>query len=253
MTRIWLLAIVCVAAAPLLRGDDTARTPVLVELFTSEGCSSCPPADDLLSRLARTQPVAGAQVIPLGLHVDYWDALGWKDPLSSGDATRRQQNYAASLGNADVYTPQMVVDGRDAFVGSDERLARDAIQRAAARPHARLAVRAVPDGSAISIALDVTALPPDAAKEGVDAFAAIVEDGITTIVKRGENGGRTLHHDAGVRRLLTLSRKNDAAFAASAIRLADGWTPSRLAVVAFLAGRKTRHIWGVASTPLAAR
>jgi hypothetical protein len=244
-----LLATMLVAMVSPSRAADEA-TPVLVELFTSEGCSSCPPADELLSRLAHDGSIRGIRIVPIGWHVDYWDALGWKDPLSSADATKRQQTYAAALGLADVYTPQMIVDGRDAFVGSDERLARQAIQRAAARPHARLAVRVAADGGAYSIAVELASIPADA-REPLDAFAAIVEDGLTSVVRRGENGGRTLHHDAGLRRLVALSRKNDASYAASGIRLQDGWNVTRLTVVALVQGRKTRAIWGAASAPLA--
>ena len=127
------------AVALLLTGQSTVPgpVPVVVELFTSEGCSSCPPADHLLSALAQGQPVPGVHVIPLGMHVTYWDQLGWKDPLSLKLATERQQSYGRIFGEDRVYTPQAVIDGRDEVVGSDEGGVTRAIEKAARQPHAR--------------------------------------------------------------------------------------------------------------------
>src|SRR6266478_5595666 len=115
------------------RTPGAARTPVVVELFTSEGCSSCPPADALLARLAE-EPLAGnVQLIALEEHVDYWNDLGWADPFSSRDWTSRQNVYSGALGNGNPYTPQMVVDGTVEFVGSHGRKARQAILEAAGK------------------------------------------------------------------------------------------------------------------------
>src|SRR6202165_4753351 len=109
-------------------------TPALVELFTSEGCSSCPPADALLMRLGRTQPVREADVIVLEEHVDYWDRLGWKGPVSSGAATATQRESGEGVGDRQVYTTPMVVDGRAEFVGALEGQALQAVRAAGAAP-----------------------------------------------------------------------------------------------------------------------
>src|SRR5437879_11342731 len=112
---------------------ETTRTPVVVELFTSEGCSSCPPADALLARLDGAQLNGNVQLIALEEHVDYWNDLGWTDPFSSRDWTSRQHVYAGALRNGNPYTPQMVVDGTAEFVGNHSLKAREAIVRAASK------------------------------------------------------------------------------------------------------------------------
>src|SRR3954467_8158339 len=112
--RARLLLLVTIATAmPHVARMQTPRVPVVLELFTSEGCSSCPPADALLSRLAQDQPIAGVQIIPIGMHVTYWDQLGWKDPASLSLATERQQAFGREWGTDRIYTPQAVIDGHD--------------------------------------------------------------------------------------------------------------------------------------------
>src|SRR5215831_14975386 len=135
MRRILQVAVVIALSAASPSPQAAPPVPILVELFTSEGCSDCPPADAVLERLIATQPVVGADVNGLGQHVDYWDELGWKDRFSSAALTNRQRVYGASFALESVYTPQMIVDGRAQFVGSDARAATRAIERAIAAPH----------------------------------------------------------------------------------------------------------------------
>src|SRR5262245_33770376 len=137
-----------------------ATTPVLVELFTSEGCSDCPPADTVLQKLIDASPVAGAQVIGLGQHVDYWDRLGWKDRFSSAALTDRQRAYANRFANESIYTPQMVVDGRAEFVGSDASAARKAIERTLKAQHGVVSIDVGPlAGDRLPVAVVIRDLP----------------------------------------------------------------------------------------------
>src|SRR5215471_9636334 len=172
------------------------RQAVLVELFTSEGCSSCPPADALLERLDRSQPIPGAQIVVLSEHVDYWNHIGWADPYSSPAFSARQEQYAQRFRIQGPYTPQMVVDGRSEFVGSDARAAESAIRSATKYPKA--AIRISEDGSAVII--DVGSLPAGTARKAA-VFAAYAADSGTQDVLRGENKGRKLHHVAIVKEL----------------------------------------------------
>jgi len=223
------------------RQASPARVPVVVELFTSEGCSSCPPADAVLSKLANEQPVPGAQIIPLGMHVTYWDELGWKDAASLPAATSRQQDYGRVFGEDRVYTPQAVVDGREELVGSSEAGVKRAVAAAASRPHARVSLAAAlarPD--TIVARVDVTDVPPDV-KEKLRTLVLVTEDGLSSTVKRGENGGRTLHHDAVVRRI------------SSTVEIAgipQAWRRDRLRVVALVQGEKSQRIYGAATTAI---
>src|SRR5207244_1098357 len=166
-----------------------AALPILVELFTSEGCSSCPPADAVLARLHQKQPVPGVQLLVLSEHVDYWNNLGWKDPFSDAIFTERQSLYGSR-----IYTPQVVVDGRIDVLGSDEEGISRAARGAASEPHGTLrSVRSVHN-----VQISVARLPPHGPAQ---VIVAAVEDGLVSKVAKGENEGRTLAHTAVVRSL----------------------------------------------------
>lgn len=186
-----------ILTAGLHAADMEKRAPVLAELFTSEGCSSCPPADALLMKLDAAQPVAGVQIIVLSEHVDYWNAQGWTDPYSSAQFTQRQANYARLM-VAESFTPQLVIDGRTAFVGSDAKEILPSIAKAASRPKIPVRISsATRDGNEAVIGIDA-----DALKSGkAEVWVALADDRDQSNVRNGENSGRTLTHVAVVRSL----------------------------------------------------
>ena len=228
---------------------DAASTPVLVELFTSEGCSSCPPADALLTRLGRTQPVHGADIIALEEHVDYWDSLGWKDPFSSEAATARQNEYGQAFGGRQVYTPQMVVDGRTEFVGSSDMDALRAIRLASKepKPAVQLSWEA---GETLSIHIDP--LGGAAHKDGQQLILVVAENMLHSMVKRGENSGRALEHNGVVRQLIPVGKMEAAPAGFSskvAVHLDHEWNRANLRAVVFVQERSSRHVLAAASIP----
>jgi hypothetical protein len=225
------------------------RVPVLVELFTSEGCSSCPPADAFLESLLREQPVARAQIIPVGLHVDYFNNQGWKDAFSSPIFTARQRSYSPVFGDDNLYTPQIVVDGRDLIAGTARDQASRLIESAAARVHLPVSVtaRLVADKTRLTIDLPAAL----AQTEKIQLFAAITEDGLSSVVTRGENNGRTLHHVAVARTVQGLDSLSAAnSVIEKQLAVAKGWNPSGLKAVVWLQGAKSRQVYGAATAPI---
>jgi hypothetical protein len=237
-------------ALPLLIATATPRTPVLVELFTSEGCSSCPPADAALAGLARTQPVKGAEIIALGFHVTYWDYLGWKDPYASPEHDARQRRYALDGDDNRIYTPQMVVDGERSFVGNDDE-ARAQAATAAKRPKVPLRLTTRLEGNAVVVTVRMDTAPA----KGLELWAVLAEDGLSSEVKRGENAGRKLAHAAVVRTLATLPapKATDGGFVSEArLKLGSGWKREHLRAVAVLQA-PGGAVRGVATVALAQR
>jgi len=247
---------VALVLASISLSAQNARTPVLVELFTSEGCSSCPPADAVLMQLDKAQPVPGAEVIILSQHVDYWNQLGWMDPFSSSDFSRRQQAYSDSMAGNGPYTPQMIVDGRTEFNGSDSGKAQRAIAAAARNPKASIKLTLSPAGEGSPhVQIYINGLDAAAifAKESgkADVMLAITENGLQSSVTRGENAGRTMPHSGVVRRLSTVGTTTRFGFSADQVISIDkSWKRENLRVVVFVQERGTRRVLGAAATGL---
>jgi hypothetical protein len=241
------------AAAPRLaaaQSADPARRPVLVELFTSEGCSSCPPADDLLTRLDTEQFVPGAQAIVLSEHVTYWNREGWIDPFSLDDVTERQQVYGEQFGINSVYTPQAVIDGAAQVEGADGPGLIQAIRKAAATPTVDLAIGdAELSGAAVHFKAQVAA-GASAQASGGKLMAALAVDTAQVSVKSGENAGHTLRHVAVVRSIRDMG-KGSLDGRALALKLPGQTPPGPLRLVVFVTDRHSGHVIGVAEHTIA--
>ena len=234
------------------------RNPVVVELFTSEGCSSCPPADTLLQKLAEHQSLPGADVIALEEHVDYWNHDGWNDPYSSADWTQRQLNYGA-LFKTEAYTPQMVVDGQSQFVGSSARDASSAIQKAASSPKTDVAITGTPDASGPQrFTVSVGKLVGDTPGDTAEVWMAVTEDGLRSSVNRGENAGHVLAHVATLRSLSKIgaaaaSGTSPSFTGAPPVKFDSHWNREKLSIVVFVQEKRSRKILGAASTTITPR
>lgn len=272
-TMAWSVAVVAMALAawgPRVTGARAvsdaphpagAPVPILVELFTSEGCSSCPPADTLLTRLAAEKTIGGAEIVALAFHVDYWDRLGWKDRFSSAAFTDRQNRYASAWKSDRVYTPQAVVDGRIEFVGTDVKRALEALHTSAAQPHASVTL-ALADGDVASqrrlrVAID----PPPHGGPGAaagralsgDVLLAVAEDGLASEVTAGENARQRLTHTGVVRSLTRIGRVANGAplrLDSVPVPIDAAWASGRLRAVVFIQNERTREIHGTGQLAL---
>jgi hypothetical protein len=259
LVAVSIFTFVAAVGAMLLGLDKTAGdnakavanpTPVVVELFTSEGCSSCPPADALLVKLTERQPLDKKHIIALEEHVDYWDQLGWRDPFSSAEWTGRQESYAATFGHGSVYTPQMVVDGRAAFVGSREWEARRVIEGMAGKAKTEVRVTPAETGKdKTQLKVHVGKLTGMTVDDIAEVLLAITETGLHSTVTRGENAGEDLHHAAVVRTLRKIGVANakdpETAFeGAASVSFDRTWKRDNLRVVVFVQEKKSRKILG---------
>jgi hypothetical protein len=221
----------------------SAQNPVVVELFTSEGCSSCPPADALLVQLSQQKPADGTQVILLGEHVDYWNYIGWTDRFSAKQFSDRQSDYARAL-HAQVYTPQMVIDGHTQFVGNDAGQVRSSI--AAAAKDAKPAQVSLAWEGNNRLRVSVTSSQPLKGK----VLLAVTEDGLSTSVAKGENDGKTLHHAAVVRELHDIGEVKAGVFEKTVeVRRQGSWNAANLKVAVLVQDAKTDRIVGAGLVP----
>jgi hypothetical protein len=243
-------AFLCLIALVLITYPFTSvagenAPPVIVELFTSEACSSCPPADALLTKLRQKHVVNGAEILALSEHVDYFNHSGWTDRFSSSLFTERQNAYAKRFHLSGPYTPQIVIDGRLEAVGSDEAAVEKQISLAAHSPK----MASVSLNWSAQNTLHVTVA--NASREPSAVLLAITEDGLTTSVGGGENGGRILRHSGVVRELRQLGFTSGGTFSATeTIVPKDSWKRVDLQIVVFVQKSRGVEIVGAAALGL---
>ena len=243
-------------ATPRTAATNTGRKPVVVELFTSEGCSDCPPAEALALKLEQ-QPIPGAGVIVLEEHVDYWNHQGWIDAFSSMEWTERQRVYVGRV-NSSPYSPEMVVDGQSQFVGSNGRAAAMAIEKAARGPETSVTVAGgkMDAKDSEDFTVSVGKLEGNVANDQAEVWLAVVEDWLHSSVTGGENAGHVLYHAAVVRSLhkigVAAAKGDAAAFTGDTrVKFKSSWKRENLHVVVFVQEKKSLAILGAASTKVA--
>lgn len=189
----------------LMAASALAQKAVLVELFTSEGCSSCPPADALLKQVNGTQTSGGQLVVGISEHVTYWNQLGWSDPFSSSVYTERQNAYSERFHLEGVYTPQMVINGAEQIVGSDRAGLLRAVQKEdEERPRISLRIVSLSvAGSTLTVNFSTSG---DLPAQGADLIAVLADDSDRSSVLHGENSGRTLAHVSVARSISRVAR-----------------------------------------------
>lgn len=217
------------------------KTPVLVELYTSEGCSSCPPADRALATLQKDQPNPSAEIITLAFHVDYWNYLGWQDKFSSPMFSQRQQFYARQFKLGSSYTPQMVVDGSYEFVGSNIGKAKQFISEAVKNTKAKIEL----ERNEENLKVKISEIPKHT---DATVYLAIAEDNLASNVKKGENSGVKLEHISVVRELKllgSLPAVSQNFKVEHSLQLQPDWKRENLKLVVFIQEIQSRKIIGV--------
>ena len=243
-----LLVILCVAIGNYGRVPDTATPPVLVELFTSEGCSSCPPADEFLEQMDAAQPVPGVQLIVLSEHVDYWNHDGWQDPYSSAVLTERQGGYVRSLRLNTAYTPQFIVDGAIELKGSGPELTQTLLKASAApKVPVRISSLRVETGSQALLRAHID-VDGTSQKHSAEIFVVVALDHAESQVLRGENTGRHLTHVAVAQEFIKVGKleKQKAFNQDFQVKLKPGTDPANIRIIAFVQEPALGKILGTA-------
>ena len=245
-----LLSIVTATFCPSLAANqpanppDQTRVPILLELFTSEGCSSCPPVDEFVRRMDETQPVDGVQVIVLSEHVDYWDQDGWKDKYSSAQFTERQNGYVHALNLQTAYTPQMIVDGNIVLKGSSSDI-EQAFAKELKVP--KIPVRIASAKIETPLQLTVRVEAEAAEKHGGTIWVAVALDHAASQVSAGENSGKQLQHVAVVQELRKVGKldKGKSFSQDVTLKLKPDTDPKNLRIIAFVQESNEGKVLGV--------
>jgi len=220
------------------------KTPkvAIIELFTSEGCSSCPSADAVLSRLKREQPVNGVKIIPLSESVPYWDYIGWKDPYAKESFTARQKEYCQKLASDSLYTPQAVINGKAQTTGSNYSEILRLVGATSAATDIAIDGNLEGYGNRLKLTARLQ-LPTKADRSNLKLEAFVVEDNLTSNVTRGENAGAKISHDNVVRDLLSLEQITaDNQVFIKTINMQPGWNPKNLSIVITVQDKTTKAI-----------
>ncbi len=240
------LAIVAFKADKISDNNKAAKGFAVVELFTSEGCSSCPPADALIARLQKES--AGKPIYILAFHVDYWNRLGWKDVFSDASYSQRQQQYSKWLNSSEVYTPQAIVNGRTEFVGSEENTLRSALKTGlmAGAKNGIVLNNLKSSGDKINLQYQT-----EGETNNSSLVIALIEKNATTKVGRGENAGRSLSHVQIVRKLQSVMLRNNPSGSVS-IAIPVGFNAESFEAIAFIQNNTNGMITGATRAELPA-
>ncbi len=244
LPKLFLTLMITLASMAHPDTGETQKVKVLVELFTSQGCSSCPPADRVLNQLQKQQPVDGVEIVALSWHVDYWNRLGWEDPYSSKLYSDRQRSYAKVYESERIYTPQMIIDGTNEFVGSDKNRALTGLKRAGKQEKFDFILRASLDPSGEKGKLEIQDLPEE--YSGF-LYIAIAEDNLQNDVRSGENSGKHLEHVAVVRHYQWLEVSANVGYR---FDLNPEWNRESLKAVVWLQNGDTASVEALETVPL---